>query len=119
MHSRKSRLGILLFVLLLITGFAFYALDLVGFLVPLSAFTFFFILGLFSGFERALIHLVKFFGSALILSILFFGLLLIFPAQTFWTGLLLILVLAVSITVAVWRYYHGMLGRIQLHKWLS
>jgi|ETN01SMinimDraft_4_1059930.scaffolds.fasta_scaffold64139_2 hypothetical protein len=110
---------ILFIILLFISGAAFYSLGWIGILVPISAFTLFFIMGLYATFSRILMHSSYYFGLSMIVSIIVFGSLLFFPAQTFWIALIVFGLLIISIIIAIFRYYNGVLGRIQLHRWLS
>jgi len=116
---QEKGLSILIAVLLVISVFAFYALKWVGLLVPVSALTVYFMISIYIGLERALMHATYYFGIAMLFAIIIFGLLLVFPAWTFKIGVVMIILLLLSVAITIWRGYNGMLGRIQLHKWLS
>jgi len=117
--KKKHGLSLLLLVLFFITGFAFYSIKWTAMLIPSSALILYFILCLYIGFERVLMHAVYYFGLAMLFSIIVYSLLIIFPAWTLKIGIVLLILLVFSIILTLWRYYHGMLGRIQLHKWLT
>lgn len=119
LSPKKEYLSVLFGVLLAMSCFAVYSLGIVGLIVPLSALTFFVLLCLFLGFERVLMHAVTYFSFSLLFALAVFGFFLFFPELTVWSVIVLTLLFVFAVAIAVWRYYKGMLGRIQLYRWLS
>jgi|TARA_Y100000310_G_C20559784_1_gene752462 hypothetical protein len=117
--NTKHGFSILLLVFLFITISAFYYLGWTGILIPLTAFVVFFIMGMYIGFEKMLMHSAYYLGLAIVTAIIIFGLLITLPAYTTLITGVLFVIFFITVVVAVWRWYHGMLGRIQLHRWLT
>ena len=116
-HQKES--VILFAVFLFLFGVAIHTLGWTGLLVPFSIVLFYTLFGIYMGFSRVLMHFVYYSAFAVLISIIIFGFLLVLPSKTLIISLVLFALFIAAVIVIIWRKYNGILGRIQVHKWIA